>query len=246
MNYAAELVTRAMRRAGPRKLEADYLANVERGHSGDSGEFWATEAEDEAQTARGTRRVRVPYELAEAYDTAFGADGYLADVHHWARVRDLEHAQFPPAAMPPVPDNLTPDAVIDMLWDGFTPQDGVAGPVLAAHETALRTALPGWRDLVRRESWVLEEGERDISAFVNELNEFRDGQLAAPGGVVMGSWPLRNKGAVPWRDRLLFRVSDRDATGIHAPRFVPVPDTDPGEIAVIRAPLRAPRWPGTY
>ena len=81
---------------------------------------------------------------------------------------------------------------------------------------------------------------------MNELNEFRDGQLTAPGAVVTGSWPLRNTGEVPWRDRLLFRVSQRDAGGIHAPRFVPVPDTDPGEVAVIRAPLRAPRWPGTY
>ena len=246
MDYAAELVTRAMCRAVPRELDRDYLGSVERGHSGDSGEFWATEADSEEQAGSRTRRVHVPYEVAEAYDTAFGADGYLADVHHWARIRDLEHAEFPPTAMPPVPGDLSLDAALGVLWDGFTPQDEVAGPVLAEHETALRAALLGWRDPARREGWVLAEGLRDIAAFVNEQNEFRDGQLVAPGGAVMGCWPLRNKGEVPWRDRLLFRVSDRDATGIHAPRFVPVPDTDPGEVTIIRAPLRAPRWPGTY
>jgi hypothetical protein len=189
--------------------------------------------------------VYVPYELAEAYDTAFGADGYLADVHHWARVRDREHAQSPPRAMPPIPDDLTLDDALNVLWEGFTPQDETAGPVLAGHEAVLRMTYPGWRDAARREAWVLTEGQRDRSAFVNELNEFRDGQLVAPGSVVIGSWPLRNTGQVPWRDRLLFRVSERDAAGIHAPRFVPVPDTDPGEAAILRAPLRAPQWPGT-
>jgi hypothetical protein len=248
MEYAAELVNRAMRHVAPGKpVTSRYLANIERGNSGDSGEFWSTEGVGDAQTDPSPRRVRVPYELAEAYDTAFGADGHLADVHHWARVRDEEHAEFPPTAMSPIPgDDLTLDAALDVLWDGFTPQDEAAGPVLADHGVALRAAYPGWRNPARRDAWVPTEGHRDRSAFVNELNEFRDGQLVAPGAVVIGSWPLRNRGEVPWHDRLLFRVSERDAAGIHAPRFVPVPDTDPGEVAVIRAPLRAPRWPGTY
>lgn len=141
---------------------------------------------------------------------------------------------------------LTLDAALSVLWDGFTRQDEVAGPLLTEYEAALRVAYPSWRDPASQEAWVLTEGQRDRSTFVNELNEFRDGQLAAPGAVVIGSWPLRNSGEVPWRDRFLFRVRERHAGGIHAPRFVPVPDTDPGEVALIRAPLRAPRWPGTY
>jgi hypothetical protein len=102
MRYAAELVERAMRRDAPGEpVTAGHLANVERGNSGRSDEFWRKEAK--AQPAPGPPRVYVPYELAEAYDTAFGADGYLADVHHWARVRDQEHAKSPPRAMPPIP-----------------------------------------------------------------------------------------------------------------------------------------------
>ena len=243
MGYAAELVERAMRRDPPGEpVTAGHLANVERGNSGVNDPVWREMGEEDV----GPNRVYVRYELAEAYDTAFGADGYLADVHHWARVRDQEHAKFPPRALPPVPADLTLDDNLDMLWDGFTHQDEVAGPVLAECEAALRVAYPGWRDPARQEAWILTEGQRDRSAFVNERNEFRDGQLVAPGAVVVGSWPLENRGEVPWRDRLLFRVSERDAAGMHAPRFVPVPDTDPGEVAIIRAPLRAPRWPGTY
>lgn len=257
MEYAARLVKAALSPDAPAKLVsdrrlADHLTNVERAHSGDSGLFGATEVDDpdevtdEEDADPDVRRARVPYQLAEAYDTAFGADGYLVDVHHWAKVRDREHAKYPPRATPPVPDGLSLDAAVGLLWDGFSAQDVVAAPVLAAHEAALRAAYPGWRDPARRQEWAPAEGRRDRSAFVNERNEFRDGQLVAPGEVVIASWPLRNKGEVPWRDRLLYRVSDRDAAGIHAPRFVCVPETGKGEVAVIRAPLRAPRWPGTY
>jgi hypothetical protein len=151
-----------------------------------------------------------------------------------------------PKAMPPVPDDLALDAAIALLWDQFARQDEVAAPVLAEHEALVRAAYPGWRDPVRRQAWAPAEGQRDRSTFVNERNEFRDGQLVAPGAVVIASWPLKNSGEIPWRDRLLFRVSERDAAGIQAPRFVPVPDTDPGVMAILRVPLRAPRWPGTY
>lgn len=243
MQYAAELVERAMRRDAPGEpVTARHLANLERGNSGRNDPMWRIKGEADV----GPPRAYVPYELAEAYDTAFGADGYLADVYHWARIRDQEHAQFPPRAMPPIPADLSLGAALGVLWDGFAPQDVVAGPVLAEYEAALRVAYPGWRDPACQETWALTEGQRDRSAFVNDRNEFRDGQLVAPGAVVIGSWPLQNRGEVPWRDRLLFRVSERDAAGIRAPRFVPVPNTDPGEVAIIRAPLRAPRRPGTY
>jgi hypothetical protein len=242
MKYATKLVERAMRPAPGKPLDEDHLANVERGNSGVNEPMWREKGKPDV----GPPRVYVPYELAEAYDTAFGADGYLADVYDWAWVRDHEHEQSPPRAMPPIPAELTLDAALRVLWDGFAPQDEVAGPLLAGREAAVRAAYPGWQDPARADAWVPAEGGRDRSAFVNELNEFRDGQLTAPGAVVSGSWPLRNMGEIPWRDRLLFRVSQRDAGGIHAPRFVPVPDTDPGEVAVIRAPLRAPRRPGTY
>jgi hypothetical protein len=81
MRYAAELVDQAMRRdaSGKPVIDRDYLANVERGHSGVSDPMWGTESDADV----GPLRVYVPYEVAEAYDTAFGADGYLVDVHHW-------------------------------------------------------------------------------------------------------------------------------------------------------------------
>jgi len=109
MKYAAELVERAMRRDAPDEpVTARRLANVERGNSGRGDEFWSTEVD--ARLDPGPPRAYIPYELADAYDTAFGADGYLADVHHWARVRDQEHAQYLPRATPPVPAELTLDA----------------------------------------------------------------------------------------------------------------------------------------
>jgi transcriptional regulator with XRE-family HTH domain len=244
MAYAVELVQSAMPLGAP-PVTAPYLADVERGNSGHGARSdWVEEGGDRPGSE--LYRVHVSYALVEAYDTAFGADGYLVDVYDWAKVRDQEHSVSPPTALPPVPDRSALDAALAALREGFNSKDEVAGPVLAECEAALRLAHPGWRDPARREKWLLEEGQRDRSTFVNELNEFRDGQLVEPGGVLIGSWPLRNTGEVPWRDRLLFRVSQGDAAGIHAPRFVPVPDTDPGGVAVIRAPLRAPQRPGTY
>jgi hypothetical protein len=45
MRYAAELVDQAMRRdaSGKPVIDRDYLANVERGHSGVSDPMWGTE-----------------------------------------------------------------------------------------------------------------------------------------------------------------------------------------------------------
>jgi hypothetical protein len=48
---------------------------------------------------------------------------------------------------------------------------------------------------------------------------------------------------VPWRDRRLERQGPLTGPGlITSPRFVPVPDTEPGEIAEITAPLKAPGY----
>jgi hypothetical protein len=75
--------------------------------------------------------------------------------------------------------------------------------------------------------------------------ELPEGNLVPPGGHLVACWVLHNTGKLPWRDRLLYRVGDTSA-GIRTPPFVIVPDTDPGQTAELRCPLRAPRRSGTY
>jgi transcriptional regulator with XRE-family HTH domain len=79
----------------------------------------------------------------------------------------------------------------------------------------------------------------DESEFLGESPP--DGTSVALGQVFTKSWTIRNSGRVPWRGRRLRRIGS--TTGpwlLHTPRFVPIPDTDPGEIVTMSVPVTAP------
>jgi hypothetical protein len=60
------------------------------------------------------------------------------------------------------------------------------------------------------------------------------------------TWRIRNCGTVPWYGRRLERQGPLTGPGlITSLKYVDVPDTDPGEIAKITVPRRAPGYDGS-
>lgn len=84
----------------------------------------------------------------------------------------------------------------------------------------------------------------DATAFVDDT--VPHGTLLAPGAPFTKMWRIRNVGSVPWHRRRLERQGPLTGPGlITSPRYVAVPDTEPGEIAEISAPLKAPTYDAT-
>jgi transcriptional regulator with XRE-family HTH domain len=82
----------------------------------------------------------------------------------------------------------------------------------------------------------------DSTAFVDDT--IPHGTLMTPSLLFVKTWRIRNVGSVSWRGRQLERQGPLTGPGlITSPtRHVPIPDTEPGEIAEIVTPLLAPGY----
>lgn len=81
----------------------------------------------------------------------------------------------------------------------------------------------------------------DASAFVGDT--VPHGTLMEPGQVFEQTWQVRNSGTVAWQGRRLERQGPLTGPGlITSLRFVDIPDTKPGDVAAITAPLKAPTY----
>jgi transcriptional regulator with XRE-family HTH domain len=81
----------------------------------------------------------------------------------------------------------------------------------------------------------------DASTFVGDT--IPHGTLMQPGQVFEQTWRVRNSGEVAWEGRRLERQGPLTGPGlITSLRFVDVPDTAPGKVAAIAAPLKAPTY----
>lgn len=81
----------------------------------------------------------------------------------------------------------------------------------------------------------------DASAFVDDT--IPHGTLMAPGQVFEKVWRIKNSGTVPWQGRRLERQGPLTGPGlITSLRYLDVPDTEPGRVAAITAPLKAPTY----
>jgi transcriptional regulator with XRE-family HTH domain len=81
----------------------------------------------------------------------------------------------------------------------------------------------------------------DASTFVGDT--IPHGTLMQPGQIFDKTWRVRNTGTVPWQGRKLERQGPLTGPGlISSLRFIDVPDTTPGSIATITAPLKAPTY----
>jgi transcriptional regulator with XRE-family HTH domain len=81
----------------------------------------------------------------------------------------------------------------------------------------------------------------DATSFVNDT--VPHGSLFGPGEIFAKTWRIRNCGTVPWRGRRLERQGPLTGPGlITSQKYIDIPDTEPGEIAEISAPLKAPGY----
>ncbi len=81
----------------------------------------------------------------------------------------------------------------------------------------------------------------DASAFVSE--SIPHGTLMEPGQVFEQTWKIKNSGTVPWQGRKLERQGPLTGPGlITSLRFMDIADTEPGQVAEITAPLKAPTY----
>ena len=81
----------------------------------------------------------------------------------------------------------------------------------------------------------------DASAFVGDT--IPHGTLMTPGQDFEQTWTIRNSGTVPWQGRRLERQGPLTGPGlITSLRFVDIPDTEPGRVTTITAPLKAPTY----
>ncbi|SDD36896.1 NBR1-Ig-like domain-containing protein [Actinokineospora iranica] len=225
----------------PHRVTGDYVRRVERGDHGrfDLGTLpaWARRSEVEKNRLNASR---VPAWLVRAYDVAFGADGFLVDMHTWSVALQADQLRDLPRRLRDLPGHVPPGGEYEFLVRDLGELDEQARDLLRAQAgelAALRDRQPGGA------SWL--PFAKDASLNAGEAEE-PEGMLVAPGSLVTTHFVLRNAGTVPWRDRLLYRVGDT-ATGIASPPLVPVPDTEPGaDTAEIGYVLRAPTTPGTY
>src|ERR1700691_1712882 len=81
----------------------------------------------------------------------------------------------------------------------------------------------------------------DGSTFVGDT--IPHGTLMEPGQVFEQTWRIKNSGTVGWEDRKLERQGPLTGPGlISSLRFVDIPNTRPGAIAEVTAPLKAPTY----
>ncbi|HEV3321389.1 MAG TPA: NBR1-Ig-like domain-containing protein [Solirubrobacteraceae bacterium] len=81
----------------------------------------------------------------------------------------------------------------------------------------------------------------DASTFVGD--SIPHGTLMEPGQMFEQTWRVRNSGTVAWEGRRLERQGPLTGPGlITSPRFVDIPPTQPGTVAAITAPLKAPTY----
>jgi transcriptional regulator with XRE-family HTH domain len=81
----------------------------------------------------------------------------------------------------------------------------------------------------------------DASTFLGDT--IPHGSLMEPGQVFEQTWRVKNSGTVAWVGRKLERQGPLTGPGlISSLRLVDIPDTKPGKVAVVTAPLKAPTY----
>lgn len=81
----------------------------------------------------------------------------------------------------------------------------------------------------------------DASTFLGDT--VPHGTLMEPGQMFEQTWRVKNSGTVAWMDRRLERQGPVTGPGlITSLRYANIPNTEPGEVADITAPLKAPTY----
>jgi transcriptional regulator with XRE-family HTH domain len=115
------------------------------------------------------------------------------------------------------------------------------GMLLSLFEVAEHAAEQDRQRFGGRRPRIVRAVDGDVTAYVDET--IPHGTLMAPGLLFVKTWRIRNVGTVPWRGRRLERQGPLTGPGlITSQRYVPIPNTEPGEVAEIEAVLKAPGY----
>lgn len=162
----------------------------------------------------------------------------LRMVNGWTAKATAEAFGCHPSHISRVEHGGTPSRALVLFYDETFRGDGLLLSLLevaehapeqdrrraGGHRPEIKLAVPG-----------------DASTFVDDT--VAHGTLMTPGQLFVKTWRVRNTGIVPWRDRRLERQGPLTGPGlITSERYYTVPDTDPGGVAEITAPLKAPTY----
>lgn len=116
------------------------------------------------------------------------------------------------------------------------------GELLSLFEVVVQAAEQNRRRRAHgKDPTLVRAVEGDSSTYVDDT--IPHGTLMAPGQPFEKIWRVRNSGTVPWHGRKLERQGPLNGPGlIRSFRYVDIPDTEPGQIAEIQAPLQAPGY----
>ena len=115
------------------------------------------------------------------------------------------------------------------------------GLLLSLFEVAVHNAEQERRRSGGRQPRLVHAIPGDASEFVDDT--IPHGTLMRPGEIFTKVWRIRNAGTVPWEGRRLERQGPLTGPAlISSQRHASVPDTQPGNIAVISAELKAPTY----
>lgn len=156
-------------------------------------------------------------------------------------------------AVPPPPLDVPPARAIDwdstqhrIFWDRWLEQV----PSSSLHPTLLALASETDLDLDNLRLETLRRLRLDDPVLnTPDRVELCNGPLkfvAIAKTPIMVGLRLLNAGSAQWKDRLLFRLGAIATSGLpFSPKLVPVPDTGPGEVAVVTVPCLAQWQVGT-
>jgi transcriptional regulator with XRE-family HTH domain len=115
------------------------------------------------------------------------------------------------------------------------------GLLWSLFEVVEHAAEQGRRREGGRRPRLVQAESGDASEFVGDT--IPHGTAMKPGEFFEKQWQVRNSGTVPWVGRQLERQGPLTGPGlITSERYVPIPDTQPGKVAIITAWLRAPSY----
>lgn len=160
------------------------------------------------------------------------------EVHGWTVKQTAREFGCSSAHISRVEHGSTPSRALSQFYDETF---GTEGLVMSLYEVAVAAPEQDRRRAGGRRPQLRRGEPGDASEFVEDT--IPHGTLMKPGEFFLKTWRVRNSGCVPWLGRQLERQGPITGPGlITSPAFVVIPTTNPGEIAKIEAPLKAPTY----
>jgi transcriptional regulator with XRE-family HTH domain len=162
----------------------------------------------------------------------------LRQVNGWTAKRTAQEFGCSPSHITRVEHGSKPSRELVQFYEDSFEADGMLLSLLEVAEHAQeqeRRRAGGKRPRPKRAL------PGDASRF--EGDSIPHGTCLEPGQFFEKVWRVRNSGSVPWVRRRLERQGPLTGPGlISSGRYVVIPDTEPGELAEITAPLKAPTY----